>query len=221
MSDRPCLPTLILRELFGHNNCIVCGTVSAVYITCVHMRERDRDFSHAFKYLCTTLDCDWQHSNQWGEAQAGMESLPWYVRVWQTTALVSIHIALYEMKGNLNTEDITAETSCGRSVRPNNAHCLLAYWCVSMFSHVFHGNDSYAPHTLFCQIDGSIGMPPVSLKTGSKRRHLNKEWEKNKRGLINHSPCRQQIYHILAGQHTVNRFKFIDHCFYLHTLCFV
>lgn len=47
----------------------------------------------------------------------------------------------------------------------NNTYCLLVRGHVRVFLCVSRGNDSYASHTLLCQIDGSIGVPPVSLKT--------------------------------------------------------
>lgn len=59
----------------------------------------------------------------------------------------------------------------------NNIGCLLASVCVCVFACVSRGNNSYASHTLLCQIDGSIGMPPVSLKT-SKRQRLEKKSER-------------------------------------------
>lgn len=116
----------------------------------------------------------------------------------------------------------------------NNTDCLLSCTHVCVFACVSWGNDSYASHTLLCQIDGSIGMPPVSLKTcAALRDGAKKERQrKNKENLTTGAESAGykndcvfsfwlQIYKllflyrastdfsILADQHTANRFQFI------------
>lgn len=91
----------------------------------------------------------------------------------------------HNTEGRPNDESITSETHKRRG-EPNKQPILSisVRVCVCVFACLSRGNDSHASHTLLCQIDGSIGMPPVSLKTCTALRDgaLGKEWErKNKR----------------------------------------
>lgn len=120
------------------------------------------------------------------------ESMPWYVRIWQTTILVNIHIAMYEMKGNNNTQDITPETSCEwKQRRKPNKQCILAFSmlvCLCVFACIPREWFLCFTHIVLPNwwIYWNASSEPENLNS-SKRRCLNKEWEGKNKKKINKS----------------------------------